>query len=137
MSVSSDSDLRTLLEDVETIAVIGCSSTAGKAAHDVPAYMLRHGYDVIPVNPVRETVLDREAVDSLAEVDRRVGLVNVFRPGAELAGIVDEVLDRPDDPAVWTQLGIRDGTATDRAVAAGLTVVEDRCIKVEHDRLLR
>lgn len=136
MPVSSDSQLRSILQSIETLAVVGCSATPGKAAHDVPAYMLRHGYDVIPVNPVRNEVLGRPAADSLSEVDRDVDLVDVFRPSEEVAGIVDEVLPRSDEPVLWTQLGISDPAATDRAEVAGVTVVEDRCIKVEHARLL-
>ncbi|HKL29917.1 MAG TPA: CoA-binding protein [Natrialbaceae archaeon] len=136
MPVTSDDAIRTILSTAETIAVVGCSGTPGKAAHDVPRYMLDHGYEVIPVNPVRDEVLGRQAVDSLSDVEDKVDVVDVFRPSEEVAGIVDETLARDDEPVVWTQLGIRDREATDRAEAAGLTVVEDRCIKVEHARLL-
>ena len=136
MPVTSDDAIRAILSTAETIAVVGCSGTPGKAAHDVPRYMLDHGYEVIPVNPVRDEVLGRHAVDSLSAVEDRVDVVDVFRPSEEVAGIVDETLARDDEPVVWTQLGIRDREATDRAEAAGLTVVEDRCIKVEHARLL-
>mgnify|MGYP006293623083 FL=1 len=136
MPVTSDDAIRSILSTAETIAVVGCSGTPGKAAHDVPRYMLDHGYEVIPVNPVRDEVLGRHAVDSLSAVEDRVDVVDVFRPSEEVAGIVDETLARDDEPVVWTQLGIRDREATDRAEAAGLTVVEDRCIKVEHARLL-
>jgi len=136
MPVTNDEAIRTILRDAKVIAVVGCSGTPGKAAHDVPAYMLDHGYDVVPVNPVRETVLGRTAVDAIGDVTESVDIVDVFRPSEEVAGIVDATLARDDDPVVWTQLGIRDRDATDRAEAEGLTVVEDKCIKVEHDRLL-
>jgi hypothetical protein len=136
MPVTSDDAIRTVLSAAETIAVVGCSGTPGKAAHDVPRYMLDHGYEVIPVNPTRDEVLGRSAIDSLSAVEDHVDVVDVFRPSEEVAGIVDETLARDDEPVVWTQLGIRDREATDRAEAAGLTVVEDRCIKVEHARLL-
>lgn len=136
MPVTSDEAIRRILTDAETVAVVGCSGTPGKAAHDVPRYMLDRGYGIVPVNPTRDEVLGRPAADSLSAVDRGVDVVNVFRPSEEVAGIVDETLARDDEPVVWTQLGIRDREATDRAEAAGLTVVEDRCIKVEHSRLL-
>ncbi|MFW5938270.1 MAG: CoA-binding protein [Halanaeroarchaeum sp.] len=136
MPVTSDDEIRTILSTTETIAVVGCSATPGKAAHDVPRYMLDRGYEVIPVNPFRDEVLGRQAVDSLSAVEDEVDVVDVFRPSEEVAGIVDETLARSDEPVVWTQLGIRDPAATDRAEAAGVTVVEDRCIKVEHARLL-
>lgn len=119
----------------DTVAVVGCSATAGKDAHEVPQYLVRHGYEVIPVNPFHDEVLDRRAYDSLADVEETVDVANVFRPSDEVAGIVDRVLDREDVRVVWTQLGIRDDEAAERAEDAGLGVVQDKCIKVEHRRL--
>lgn len=135
MPVESDAELRELLE-LETIAVVGMSDTPGKAAHGVPRYLLEHGYEVIPVNPTADEVQGRRAYDSLADVEATVDLVDVFRPSAEVAGIVDEALARDDVDAIWTQLNIRDDEAADRAEAAGKRVVQDKCIKVEHQRLL-
>ena len=135
MVVSTDSALWDVL-DVETVAVVGCSSTPGKAAHDVPRYLLDHGYDVIPVNPYAEEVFGIEAVDSLADVDRRIDLVDVFRPSDEAPGIVDAVLDRDDVETVWLQLGITNDDAGRRVEESGRNFVQDRCIKVEHSRLV-
>ena len=138
MTDATDADIRTLL-DAETIAVVGCSATPGKAAHDVPAYLQRQGYEIVPVNPHRDEVLGREAADSLADVSERVDLVDVFRPSEEVSGIVDAVIERAerrgDVEVLWLQLGIRDDDAAARARDAGLTVVQDRCLKVEHGRL--
>lgn len=126
--------------ELETVAVIGCSTTEGKAAHDVPAYLQRHGYDVVPVNPFADEILGVEAADSLAEVEADLDLVDVFRPSEEVPGIVDEVLERKesrgDVSALWLQLGISDDEAAARAEEAGLEVVQDKCIKVEHGRLM-
>jgi predicted CoA-binding protein len=134
MPVTDDDELRTLL-DHETVAVVGCSSTPGKDAHEIPQYLREHGYSVIPVNPHAEEIFDRPAYDSLAAVEEDIDIVDVFRPSDEVGDIVDTVLDREDSPVVWTQLGIRDSEATERAEAAGRQVVEDRCMKVEHQRL--
>jgi len=138
MTDADESEMRDLL-DVETIAVVGCSGTPGKAAHDVPAYLQQQGYDVVPINPNREEVLGRRAYDSLADVSERVDLVDVFRPSEEVSTIVDAVLKRvqrhDDVRGVWLQLGIRDDAAAKRARDAGLSVVQDRCLKVEHGRL--
>jgi predicted CoA-binding protein len=138
MTDATEGDIRTLL-DAETIAVVGCSATPGKAAHDVPAYLQRQGYEIVPVNPHRDEVLGREAADSLADVSERVDLVDVFRPSEEVSGIVDAVIERVegrgDVQGLWLQLGIRDDAAAARARDAGLTVVQDRCLKVEHGRL--
>jgi len=134
MPVQSDAEIREVL-GLDRIAVVGCSSTPGKAAHDVPKYLLDHGYDVVPVNPYAEEIFGRAAVDDLSAVEGSVDVVDVFRPSEELSGIVDQVLDHGDVTALWTQLGIRDRAATDRAEDAGIVVVEDRCMKVEHGRL--
>ena len=135
MPVESDAEIRAVL-DAETVAVVGCSSTPGKAAHDVPAYLDERGYDVIPVNPFADEILGREAADSLGDVGEEIDVVCVFRPSEEVAEIVDEALERDDVEAIWTQRGIRDDEAADRAESAGRRVVQDRCMKVEHRRLV-
>ncbi|SFC05040.1 hypothetical protein SAMN05444422_10420 [Halobiforma haloterrestris] len=137
MPVESDAEIEAVLE-AETVAVVGCSSTPGKAAHDVPAYLADHGYEVYPVNPFADEILGRRAADSLSALDDAVDVdvVCIFRPSDEVAGIVDEALERDDVEAIWTQLGIEDDEATVRAERAGMTVVQDRCMKVEHRRLL-
>jgi len=135
MPVETDADLREIL-GLETIAVVGCSSSPGKAAHDIPKYMLDQGYDVIPVNPFADEIFGREAVDSLADVDAEIDLVDVFRPSDEVPGIVDAMLDRDDVQAVWLQLGITDDESGRRVEESGRRFVQDRCLKVEHQRLL-
>ncbi|MFC6825585.1 CoA-binding protein [Halopelagius fulvigenes] len=142
MPVTDDAGMRDVL-DAETIAVVGCSTTAGKAAHEIPAYLQRHGYEVVPVNPFADEVLGETAYDSLADVpeNAEIDVVDVFRPSEEVPGIVDDVLERHesagDANAIWLQQGIRDDEAAARAEEAGLTVVQDRCMKVEHGRLVR
>jgi len=134
MPVTTDEELAAVLE-AETIAVVGCSRTPGKAAHDVPRYMLEHGYEVIPVNPNAEEIFGRTAYDSLADVEAEVDLVDVFRPSDEVAPIVDDAIARDDVDTVWLQLGITDDESGERVEAAGKRFVQDRCLKVEHRRL--
>ena len=135
MPVESDDRLREIL-DADTIAVVGCSTTPGKAAHDIPAYLLEHGYEVVPVNPYADEIFGREAYDSLSDVEETVDVVDVFRPSEEVPGIVDEALDRDDVQAVWLQLDITHDEAGERVEADGRAFVQDRCIKVEHQRLV-
>ena len=134
MTVDSTADIEAVLE-AETIAVVGCSSTPGKAAHTVPKYMLERGYDVVPVNPFADEIFGREAYDSIADVAESIDVVCVFRPSDEVSDVVDAALEREDVTTIWTQLGIRDDEAAARAAADGRTVVQDRCLKVEHRRL--
>ncbi|WP_267639262.1 CoA-binding protein [Haloarchaeobius amylolyticus] len=134
MPVESDAELRDILE-YDTIAVVGCSSSPGKAAHDIPKYMQSNGYRIVPVNPFADEILGEKAYDSLSEVEEEVDVVDVFRPSEEVADIVDEALARDDVEVIWTQLGIRDDDAAKKAEDAGKRVVQDRCLKVEHSRL--
>lgn len=135
MPIEGDDELRDVL-GLDTVAVVGCSSTPGKDAHEIPKYLRDHGYEVIPVNPFADEIFGREAADSLADVDEEIDIVDVFRPSEEVAEIVDAVLERDDVDVVWTQLGIRDDDAAKRAEDAGKRVVQDRCMKVEHGRLI-
>jgi len=135
LPVESDERLREILA-LGTIAVVGCSTTPGKAAHDIPRYMLDHGYEVIPVNPNTDEVFGRPAYDSLSMVPAGVDIVDVFRTSEEVSGIVNEALAREDAGVIWTQLGIRDDVAAERAEALGKRVVQDRCLKIEHQRFM-
>jgi len=118
MPVESDDALQEIL-DADTIAVVGCSTTPGKAAHDVPAYLQKQGYRIVPVNPFADEILGERACDSLTDVPDEIDVVDVFRPSEEVEGIVDETLERDDVTAVWLQLGIEDDEAAQRAEDAG------------------
>ncbi|QDX41549.1 CoA-binding protein [Salarchaeum sp. JOR-1] len=135
MPIESDGELREILES-QTIAVVGCSSTPGKAAHDVPTYLADHGYEVIPVNPYADEILGKRAYDSLDDVAEEIDVVDVFRPGDEAPGIVEQAVARDDVNAVWLQLDITNDEAAEMAEDAGLRFVQDKCMKVEHRRLL-
>jgi predicted CoA-binding protein len=134
MPVTDDEELRSIL-DYKRVAVVGCSTTPGKDAHDIPRYLDRQGYEILPVNPYADEIFGKEAYDSLAELPGDIDIVEVFRPSEEVSGIVDEVLDRGGVTVVWLQLGIHDDEAVARAEDAGLRVVQDRCMKPEHQRL--
>jgi hypothetical protein len=134
MPVQQADELREILE-YDTIAVVGASTTPGKAAHGVPRYLIDHGYTVIPVNPYADEVFGVAAYDSLADVEEEIDVVDVFRPSEETGPIVDAAIEREDVKAIWLQLGIRNAEAGERAEAAGKLFVQDRCIKVEHVRL--
>ncbi|WP_254543588.1 CoA-binding protein [Halomarina pelagica] len=135
MPVESDEELRDVLGQ-ETIAVVGCSATPGKDAHEIPKYMREHGYEVVPVNPYADEIFGREPYDSLTEVEEEIDVVDVFRPSEEVSGIVDQVLSRDDVDTVWLQLGIRDDEAGERVEESGRRFVQDHCLKVEHGRLM-
>lgn len=135
MPSETDAELREIL-NFETVAVVGCSTTPGKAAHDIPKYLKEQGYRVIPVNPFADEVLGETAYDSLADVPANIDIVDVFRPSEEVPDIVEEALERTDVEVVWLQEGITHDEAGATVEADGRRFVQDRCMKVEHRRLL-
>jgi hypothetical protein len=119
-------------------AVVGCSPDPGRDSNGVARFLLRHGYDVIPVHPSGGERFGRECFRSLAEIppDRGVEVVDVFRRADRAGRHVDEAIELGAQ-AVWLQLGVVDEAAAARARAAGLRVVMDRCPKIELPRLPR
>jgi len=133
----TEAELREILRDASTIAVVGIKDLEIEDAYRVPQYMQLHGYRVVPVNPKLDRVLGQRAFKSLRDVDEPVDLVNLFRASDHIPAHVDEILAMSPRPkAVWLQLGIQNGAAAARLREAGIAVVQDRCIMVEHRRLL-
>jgi predicted CoA-binding protein len=135
----SDDAIRDLLNQPLTIALVGASANQVRPAHGVMRYLIAAGYDVVPVNPglAGGVLLGRTVYARLADIPVAVDMVDIFRRKEALAGVVDEALRLTPLPRViWMQLGLRDDAAAQRAIDAGMTVVMDRCVKVEHARLL-
>lgn len=137
--IESDTDLRALLARVRRIAVLGIKteSQRGQPAIEVPRYLERAGLDVVPVPvyyPEVETILGRPVFRSLAEIPGDIDLVDVFRKPSDLMAHLDDILaKRP--PAVWLQSGIRHPQFAEALLAAGIDVVQDRCLMVDHRHL--
>jgi predicted CoA-binding protein len=118
-----------------TIAVIGLSEVPSKPSHYVSEYMQEHGYKIFPVNPSIPEVLGEKSYASLSDLPVKPDIVNVFRLPRFIPAIVDEML-KLGLPNLWVQQGIINLEAADRAEAGGIHVVMDRCIMVEHRRLI-
>ncbi|MBL8465179.1 MAG: CoA-binding protein, partial [Thauera sp.] len=116
-------------------AVVGISAKPDRPSHEVAHYLQRAGYTIIPVNPAYEEVLGQKCYPSLHEVPGKIDLVDVFRKPAEVMAVVDEAI-AVGAGSVWLQLGVIAPDAADKAAAAGLKVVSDRCTKIEHRRLV-
>ena len=127
--------LVTELVRAKTIAVIGLSDDPAKASHYVSAYMQRAGARILPVNPSLTTVLGERCYASLSELPMKPDLVNVFRLPRFIPAIVDEMIAL-GLPAIWIQQGIVHAEAAAKAEAAGIRVVMDRCLMVEHRHLV-
>lgn len=136
LEINSEETIKRILDDCRTIAVVGLSSSPGRASHGVAGYMRRQGYKVIPVNPNETEVFGEKAYASLAEVPEKIDLVDVFRRSGEAGAAVDEAI-AVGAQAVWLQEGVIDQAAAQRAAQAGLLVVMDRCWLKEHARFAR
>jgi len=139
MTSERDSVVEKIL-GMKTVAVVGLSKDPSKPSHDVAKYLLEHGYRVIPVNPTVKEVLGQTSYPSLLDLPdplrREIEVVDIFRRTEDVPTIVDEAvqlhsaLGRPR--AIWMQLGIVNEQAARKAQAAGMDVVMDRCMKIEH-----
>ena len=126
--------IREILEQSKTIAVVGLSPNPVRPSHGVSRYMKKSGYRIIPVNPGHAQILEEKSYPTLDDVTEPVDIVNIFRRSEEVPPIVDAAV-RIGAKAVWMQEGIVNEAAAEKARAAGLAVVMDRCIYKEHAKL--
>ena len=129
--INNDAVISRILDETKTIAVIGLSSNPSRPSYSVSRYMQSNGYRIIPINPNETSALGEKAYTSLDEVTEKIDLVDIFRRSDEAGRHVDEAI-RIGARGVWLQEGVIDEAAAERALAAGLDVVMDRCILKEH-----
>jgi hypothetical protein len=137
MPLTSDVEIRALLENAKHIAVVGYSTDESKPSNEITHALIGFGYQVSPINPTAESAPDFKIYPALEAVPTppQIDIVDVFRRADALPGIVEEAI-KVGAKAIWMQLGIVNEEAARRAEEAGLKVVMDRCIKVEYRRLL-
>ncbi|SIP96127.1 hypothetical protein SAMN05880582_101177 [Rhizobium sp. RU20A] len=134
-----DSLIKDILQRTRVVALLGASPNPERPSNRVMAFLLRKGYRVHPVNPGQagKTIHGQRVYASLADIPEPIDMVDVFRAPDALPAIVDEVLALNPRPAwIWGQLGVRDDAAADKAEAAGVRVVMDRCPAIEYPRLI-
>jgi predicted CoA-binding protein len=135
--MTDDATIRHILATCKTVAVVGLSPKPHRASFDVSRYMQAHGWRIIPINPVAAasgaTILGEKVYATLLEAAQHetIDLVNVFRNSEDVPPVVDEAI-AIGAQAVWLQLGITHDAALEKAQAAGLQVIQDKCLKVEH-----
>ena len=122
-----------ILTTYKTIAVVGLSSNPARPSYGVTEYIQSSGYQIIPVNPNEADVLGEPSYASLDDVPQKIGIVDIFRRPEEVAPVVDAAI-RVGAKVVWMQLGIANQAAAEKAQAAGLTVVMDACMLIEHKK---
>lgn len=125
--------IRELLGSAKTIAIVGLSTEKTKASNMVASYLQDEGYRIIPIHPKGGEILGEKAYPSLKDVPEKIDIVDAFRPPHEMPGIVEDAI-AVGAGAVWMQLRLANLDAAERAQSAGLKVVADKCIKMEHGR---
>jgi uncharacterized protein len=129
-----DSDkIRRILRKHKTLAVVGLSAQWHRPSYFAAKYMQEHGYRVIPVNPAYPEILGERCYKSLRDIPERVDIVDCFRKSAEIPALAEDAV-AIGAKVLWMQLGVHNEAARARAEAAGLEVVENRCVKIEHGR---
>ena len=136
LTVEEDPDLLEILRNARTIAVVGASADASRDSNMIAQFLIKQGYDVIPVNPKYTEVLGRKCFPTVASIGKQIDIVDVFRRSEFLGETAQDAVDAKAQ-VLWMQLGIENEEAGRVAADAGLRVVMNRCIMVEHRRLLR
>ena len=131
--VASSDAVAQILRGVKTIAVVGLSSNPMRPSYGVAEYLKTAGYRIIPVNPNETEVLGEKAYARLEDIPAQVDIVDVFRRAEEVPAVAESAI-RIGAKVLWMQLGIENGGAAEKARAAGLVVVENACLLVEHKR---
>lgn len=129
---ANNAEIKAILDEVKTIAVLGLSPDSTKDSYRVAEYLKNAGYTVIPVYPKEETILGEKVYRSLAEIPGQVDMVNIFRKPDALNVIADACIERGDVKVFWSQKGIVNNEAAEKAKAAGMRVVQNHCSMVEH-----
>ena len=133
MSTDDSEKIRRILRTHKTIAVVGLSAQWHRPSFFAAKYMQEHGYRVIPVNPQYEEILGERCFKSLRDIPEKVDIVDCFRKSAEIPAIAEDAI-AIGAKVLWMQLGVENGEARRTAETAGLEVVENRCVKIEHGR---
>ncbi len=127
----SDTEIKKILEEAKTIAIVGLSKDPEKTSYRVAQYLKINGYKIIPVNPSGGEILGEKCYTSLKEIPEIVDIVNIFRKPEALAEVVDEAIEiKPK--VIWMQLGLANNKAAEKACEHGIKVIMNKCIKIEH-----
>ena len=130
----SDESIMNILK-MKKVAIIGMSKYEEKAAHFVPKYLLENGYEITPVNPTAEEILDKKCYTEVTEIPYDIDIVDVFRPSHDVHSIINGIVKKKPK-VMWLQEGIHNSDAEDLARNAGIDVVYNRCMLAEHQRLM-
>ncbi len=126
------SELKEIFENTKTIAIVGCSPDETKASNKVAAYLIQNGFTVLPIYPKEDFILGQKVYRSLLDIEIKVDLVDIFRKPDVITTVVDECIQRGDVKCVWSQLGLVNNAAMEKAEKHGMKAVQNYCTKIEH-----
>ena len=129
----TDEQIRDILS-LKKVAVIGMSKDSVKSAHYVPKYLIDNGYDVMPVNPTTDMILNKKCYSSISEIDDEIEIIDIFRPSDQVLPFVQEAIKKKPK-VIWLQEGIHNSEAEELARKEGIQVIFNRCMLAEHQRL--
>ena len=132
---SNDKEIIEIFKNTKTIAIAGLSPNEGKASNMVAKYLQNAGFKIVPIYPKEDTILGEKVYRSLSDIPFKVDMVDVFRKPDAIAVVIDECIARGDIDTVWTQLGLVNNEAAQKASDAGMKVVQNKCTKIEHRNL--
>ena len=133
-----DKKLKEIFSDAKVIALVGASAKKDKTSHIVMKYLLEFGFEVIPVNPgaAGQEILGQMTYKSIKEIDKKIDIVDIFRPSVEAEKIVEEAKDL-NPKTIWLQLGITSEKAEENAKSINANYIENSCIKTEYQRIMQ
>ena len=134
MTIETDAELKEIFQNSKTIAVVGCSPKPERPGHYVARYLQQQGFRVIPVNPGHQELIGETCYASLRDIPEPVDMVDCFRRPEEMMAVVEDAI-AIGAKVIWMQLGVINEEAAERAEAAGLKVVMDRCPKIDYPNL--
>lgn len=132
---SNRDEIKDILQSVKSIAIIGLSPDESKDSHRVAKYLQEQGYKIFPVYPKEETILGEKVYRALVDIPEKVDMVNIFRKPAAVLPVVEKAIERGDVDFIWSQIGIVNNEAADKALENGMRVVQNHCSMVEHREL--
>ena len=133
---SNQEEIKEILQKYKNIAIVGASPNPTKDSHKVTKYMIEAGYNVFPIYPKEDEILGQKVYRSLLDIDKKVDIVVVFRKPEAVKAVAEAAIKRGDVDVLWTQLGIVNNEAAKMAEDNGIKVVQNLCIKIEHQKLL-
>ncbi len=129
------SEFKEIFDTTKTIAIVGCSPDETKASNKVAAYLIANGFTVLPIYPKEDFILGQKVYRSLLDIEIPVDLVNIFRKPNMIAAVVDECIQKGDVKCVWSQLGLVNNEAMQKAQNNGMKAVQNFCTKIEHNMI--